>query len=172
MVIGLRKIVGFAAALACAVVTSQAPEFAQQYRQRLGGALQELAEVITAFDEDAAAANMQRGEALATMERAESTFLRDRGDSMRRAMGRFDSLSRQAGAFAEMPPVLRPVAVVRGADAALLRGTAMDFEPAVPITPHGLAWAGAGFLFGFATARLAMRVLRRRPGASMRGRRA
>ena len=47
-----RLAVGIAAA-AGALTASQLPEFAQQYRQRLGGALEELRQVVADFDADA-----------------------------------------------------------------------------------------------------------------------
>ena len=48
-----RLIVGLAAA-GGALTASQLPEFTQQYRQRLGGAVDELLRVVADFDADAA----------------------------------------------------------------------------------------------------------------------
>ena len=45
---------------------SQAPEFAQQYRQRLGGALDELTAIVQRFDQDAARAGLDRRRAART----------------------------------------------------------------------------------------------------------
>ena len=50
----LRNTMTMAFGLAGALTLSQAPEFAQQYRQRLGGALDELRRVVADFDADAA----------------------------------------------------------------------------------------------------------------------
>ncbi len=49
----LKRLV-FALALFLATLASQVPEYAQQYRQRLGGAVDELTRIIAAFDADAA----------------------------------------------------------------------------------------------------------------------
>jgi len=43
---------------------AQAPEFAQQYRQRLGGAVEELRRVVVQFDADAAQYGLSRSEAM------------------------------------------------------------------------------------------------------------
>jgi len=55
-------------ALAIAVLTgligSQGPEFGQQYRQRLGGALDELNRIVSEFDEEARGQDLTRAEAL------------------------------------------------------------------------------------------------------------
>ncbi len=39
--------------LIAGLVGSQGPEFAQQYRQRIGGALDELKRIVAAFDDEA-----------------------------------------------------------------------------------------------------------------------
>ena len=62
---GLRsKTVSAVGALAGLALFSQAPEFAQQYRQRIGGAVDELRIVVADFDRDAATSQMTRDEAL------------------------------------------------------------------------------------------------------------
>jgi hypothetical protein len=43
-----------AIALIAGLVGSQGPEFAQQYRQRIGGALDELKRIVADFDDEAA----------------------------------------------------------------------------------------------------------------------
>ncbi len=40
--------------LVFAMAASQIPEYAQQYRQRLGGAIDELRTIVARFDEDSA----------------------------------------------------------------------------------------------------------------------
>jgi hypothetical protein len=42
-----------AIAVLAGLIGSQGPEFAQQYRQRLGGALEELHRIIAEFDAEA-----------------------------------------------------------------------------------------------------------------------
>ncbi len=61
---GLGRILGLVVAVVCGAVTSQAPEFSQQYRQRLNGAQDELRQVIEAFDADAANNNLSRENAI------------------------------------------------------------------------------------------------------------
>jgi len=136
-----------------AVVASQAPEFAQQYRQRLGGAIEELAVVIADFDADASRNNLNREQALNIHRRSQEPFLRDRGVSTETAIRRLDRLSNQAQQFETLPPLLRPVAVAYGPDERLLDGTWRDFEPAVPVTPHGAVWTGAGALLAYLIAK-------------------
>jgi len=152
-------------AAAGALAAGQAPEFAQQYRQRLGGAIAEMQTVVAQFDVDAARNGMTRDEALTRYLTADDTFFRDRGQSMRRAIERHESLWQQAIRFGSMPPAARPLALARGMDETLARGVWEDFEPALPVTPHGLAWTagglGLGALLAGMLASLAGRVFRR-----------
>ena len=146
----LRNTMTMAFGLTGALTLSQAPEFAQQYRQRLGGALGELQRTVADFDADAARSGMTRPEALALHEGAREPLFRDRGTRMRRTIERYDVLNAQAAWFAELPPAARPIAVARGYDEELLKGVFNDYEPAAPLTVHGAVWAGIGFLAGAA----------------------
>ncbi|WP_295810705.1 DUF2937 family protein [uncultured Nitratireductor sp.] len=159
---GLGRILSLAVAVVCGLATSQAPEFSQQYRQRLNGALEELRRVIETFDADAAKNNLTRERAINVYEDTGSAFLQDRAGSVRAAIGRLGDLERQSQAFDAAPPVLRPLVVARAPDGPVLQGAYRDFEPAVPITLHGFIWTGAGLVFGFSTAWLIGLFFRRK----------
>jgi hypothetical protein len=58
----------------------------------------------------------------------------------------------------DAPAMARPL-VLLAADETLLAGVWRSFEPAVPVTPHGLAWAALGFLAGAVLAWLAARLV-------------
>lgn len=63
----LRRIaLGFA--LFCGLIASQLPEFAQQYRQRLGGAIDELTAIVDQFAAEAASQGMDASKAIAQLE--------------------------------------------------------------------------------------------------------
>jgi len=165
----LRRLVVFLLALAGGVAGSQAPEFAQQYRQRLGGAIEELRAIVVRFDEDARRNGLDREEALATYGRAGEPFLRDRGMSMTQVIARFDALLRQRERIEATPPALRPLALLRQPDRRVLEGTWADYRPAVPVGPEGWLWAAVGLLLLGALAALLARLFRplfrRRPPA-------
>ncbi len=139
-----RLIVGLAAALG-ALTASQLPEFAQQYRQRLGGAVDELLRVVADFDADAARNELTRDTALQTYGRSAEPFLRDRGASMQNVFARYDALSEQRERLESAPAVMRPIVVLSRPDPKVLEGAWSDFEPAVPITASGFIWAAIGF---------------------------
>jgi hypothetical protein len=165
---GLGRILGLALTLGCGLVTSQAPEFSQQYRQRLNGAQDELRQVVEAFDADAADNNLNRETAIQVYEKTGSAFLQDRAESVRAAIGRLGDLERQSQAFDEAMPVLRPLVVARAPDGPILQGALRDFEPAIPVTLHGFIWAGAGLILGFCIAWLIGLPFRQRQRYSTR----
>ncbi len=135
-----------AVGLAGAAVSSQAPEFTQQYRQRLGGALQELRVVVEDFDADADRSDLSRQEALNRYRASADTFLRERGMSIGKAIHRYESLQRQALRFETWPEFARPAALIGKSDATLVSGVWQDFRPGLPFTAAGAIWAGIGFL--------------------------
>lgn len=139
-----RRLV-LAAGIAGAAVAAQAPELAQQYRQRLGGAIEELQAVVAQFDEDASRNRLSREEALGRYHSSSDDFFRDRGRSMAEIIARLENLMRQSARMKEQSDVLKPVTMLRGYDSRLLSGAWRDFEPAVPVTPDGFAWSAAGF---------------------------
>jgi hypothetical protein len=165
-----RLLIVIAAAIG-SLIGSQAPEFAQQYRQRLGGALEELQDVVRTFDADAQRNRLTREAALETYGRSGEPFLRDRGTSMTGTLERFERLFAQKVRLEAAPPLMRPVVVLNDPDRRVLRGAWSDFEPAVPLTAAGFVWAGLGFiLFGglVSMVRQLVGLARRRRGAEER----
>lgn len=128
------------------LTTAQLPEFAQQYRQRLGGAVAELRQVVEAFEADARRNNLSREEALLTFEASKQPFLQDHGASMKLTLARYGRLSEQQARLLSAPALMRPAVVLSAPDGLILKGAWSDFEPALPITPAAFAWAAVGFL--------------------------
>jgi Protein of unknown function (DUF2937) len=139
-----RFIVGVAAAVG-ALFASQFPEFTQQYRQRLGGALQELHDVLADFDATAAHNHMSRDEAVRRLQQSDETFVQDQAVHTSRTIIRFEELSAQRSRLDSSPYVMRPVVVLSYPDTRVVRGAWDDYEPAVPVTPAGFVWAAIGF---------------------------
>jgi len=139
-----RLAVGIAAAIG-AVTAAQLPEFAQQYRQRLGGALEEMREVVSRFDADAARSSLTREEALARYGATEEPFLRDQGEAAAGSIVRYEKLAEQRVQLDSAPPLLRPAVILRNPDPRVMRGAWADYEPGLPTTAAGLVWAALGF---------------------------
>lgn len=157
----IGRILALAIGLFSALSASQLPEFGQQYRQRLGGAIDELRRVSNRFDEDAKAAGLTHEEAIKRLVADADLFVRRRGDAEIEIEARLDRLERQRDDFAKAGSFERLLVLIRDADPGLSRATYLDFEPAWPATNEGLASAGAGFVAGWGGILFLSRIGRR-----------
>jgi hypothetical protein len=145
----------FAAALATGLGFSQAPEFAQQYRQRLGGAIDELQASVSAFDADSGASGLSHDQGVGRLEGSDDAFVRLRGGRIREETARLARLRRQAADLTGGLPLSKVLALAVDADPKVARGAFDDFRPALPLTADGAASAAIGFV----GALLALRLL-------------
>lgn len=130
-----------------AAIFSQAPEFTQQYMQRLGGQIDALSLVLNDFDASARKADMTREEALASM--GGSTFLENRRLDMRNTIERFEGLTLDQKVLAEATPLKRLLMPQHISDTELGKATYEDFEPALPLSLEGAVSAGGGYVLGW-----------------------
>ncbi len=145
---------------------SQAPEFANHYQQRIGGAIDELRQVVEDFDQDADRSGMSRNKAVEQMIESQEKFPKDRGMSMQRTFTRFDSLTNQKLKMDRAHPVTRPLFILANPDLKVIDGAWEDYRPALPLTLAGVAYGVVGLLCFAIIVRLVIggwrRVRRRR----------
>ncbi|MFY0645442.1 MAG: DUF2937 family protein [Sulfitobacter geojensis] len=146
-----------AGGIAGAAATSQFPEFSQQYAQRLGGAVDALAEVVADFDASAAAVGLDRSEALAQMQG--SAFLQRRQADMAQTFVRYDRLSADLAALEGQGPFMRAYNLPRLRDAQIARAAWDAYQPAVPLNFAGISFAVIGFILGSAALGLLFKLL-------------
>lgn len=148
-------------ALVIAALSSQLPEFAQQYRQRLGGAIDELNRIIADFDADAAQRGMNGAQAIASLEANSDSFVRGRGIQMHAIELRRDRLERQLQDLETPAPLGAVVALAKNFDSGVAANVLSNFDPAVPVTLDGLVSALLGFAVGFSAIHLCAWPVRR-----------
>jgi hypothetical protein len=146
----------------CGLAATQAPEFAQQYRQRLAGAVDELARTVAVFDAEAAAKNLTPDEAIQRLEGNDDLLARERGRDMADDRARLNRLQDAQAAFASGAPVQRLVTFFADFDPGVARRAWGDFQPAVPTTTEGFVVGAAAWVLGWAATHLAAWPLRRR----------
>jgi Protein of unknown function (DUF2937) len=151
-----------ALALLVGIVGSQVPEFAQQYRQRLGGAIDELNRMITQFDADAAAQGLSRSAALDRLKSNSDLLATERAEAIDRDYHRLQRLIEQRDRFVQAGPVARLFVLARDLDPGVASNAVNDFEPAVPTTGEGLITAAVGFFLGGGLLHLLAWPVRRR----------
>lgn len=135
------RVMALAAGVCGAATFSQAPEFAQQYEQRLGGAVDALHQVVADFDASAQAEGLSRADALASM--IGSDFVARRRADMERTIDRYDRLS------SDLAKLKTPGgALMLNFDPTLAKQTWTAFKPAAPLTPSGIGFGAAGFVSG------------------------
>ncbi|MEM6710759.1 MAG: DUF2937 family protein [Pseudomonadota bacterium] len=149
----IARLVTVLLALTGAGTMGQAPEFAQQYRQALGGAVAELQLVVEDFDDASARSGLSREEALQQYQTTDNEFLSERGTQISQTINRFERLRDQANALEAAGPFERIWLVVQSPDARVLNGARTTFEPAVPLTVAGLGMALLGAFVGWGIAR-------------------
>jgi len=144
------RTIALVAGVCGACVTSQAPEFAQQYQQRLAGQVDALTSVVLDFDGSALAAGLGREQALAQM--VGTPFLESRQGDMRRTFTRHAVMVDSLAALRAATPLQRLAMPHRFADRQTLTATWGDYVPAVPLSVAGAVAALAGFVLGWLAA--------------------
>src|SRR5215208_5002445 len=89
----MRRIIAGVGGLGLALALSQFPEYAQQYAQRLGGAVDELRVITEDFDRAAAEGGLDRAAALDRYNASNDDFLAGRGGSTTATFQRYEQLS-------------------------------------------------------------------------------
>ncbi|EIM27290.1 DUF2937 family protein [Microvirga lotononidis] len=140
------RIVAFGLGLCGGVVASQGPEFAQQYRQRLGGTIDELQRVITRFDADAQASGETLESAITRLRSNADDFVSRQGAAMQANVERLSRLEAHRGAMMQAGPFSRIALMVRDGDQDVMEAVYRDFEPALPVTEEGILSSAAGFV--------------------------
>ena len=132
--------------VAGAVIFTQAPEFFQQYLQRLGGHLDEARRQLRQFQTVAA----QSGLTIETLARQTSqntdTAVAKLGGVITGAVERVHELEVAQTALQHASLWTRPFVFMQQVDPAIAQATWSIFKPAVPTTVEGLVYGGVGML--------------------------
>ncbi len=142
----IMRIVAFGLGLLGGITASQGPEFGQQYRQRLGGAIDELRQVIQRFDMDAQASGETRESAIARLRSNADDFVSRQGAAMQANAERLGRLETHRETMMQAGPFARVALMVRDGDRDLMQAVYRDFEPALPVTEEGLLSSAVGFI--------------------------
>jgi hypothetical protein len=145
----MRRMLSVLGGLALGLVLSQFPEYAQQYTQRLGGAVDELRIITAEFDAAAGAAGLTREAAIQRYTAANDTFIEGRGQSMQRTFTRYAELSAMLEKIRGADAAERVTLLPQFMDTEIGARALENFQPAVPVTAEGIAYGGGGFLIGY-----------------------
>jgi hypothetical protein len=156
----ILRALAVSAGLLGAAGASQFPEFSQQYRQRLGGAVDELALIVVQFDIDAAVVGLDRETALAQLATG-GVFGARRAETLRGTFARYNRLREDLAALEGAGPFERARMAPAVMDREIARRTLSDYVPAMPLSLEGLSFAAIGFGMLTALVGLSGRAMRR-----------
>lgn len=167
------RTLGLALGLLGGVIAAQAPEFAQQYAQRLGGAVDELRRQVAVLESDAQASGTTRDGAVDRLRTNPDQLVARRGEAAQSDIARLARLSVQQQALASATsPLGKVVTMLRDPDVPVAQAAYQDFSPAVPTNADGLAAGLIGFLTAWGGWRVlsdvGLRFARRRPRTATR----
>jgi hypothetical protein len=147
----VRRLIAGVGGLGLAVMLSQFPEYAQQYTQRLGGAVDELRVITEDFDRSARAAGLDRAGALQRYDTTTDAFIAGRGAAMGATFERYETLKQTLARIEGAGPVERFQSLPAYLDTDIGQRTLEVYKPAVPVTLEGILYAGGGFILGYLT---------------------
>ena len=145
-----------------ALIGTQGPEFSQQYRQRLGGALDELKRIVSTFNADAAKQSVTPVEAIARLEGNPDPLAQARGAAIEADIARRDKLQGALDAMQGAGPVQRLTAMAADFDPVIADDTFQNFEPAVPVTSEALLVGALALVIGWGGTHVCAWPIRRR----------
>jgi hypothetical protein len=158
--------------VAGAVLFAQAPEFIQQYLQRLGGRLDEARRQLEQLRDAASRSGLTVDQLAASAASSPEPGVASLGGVIRSASERVDALAAAQNAIGGASAFTRPFAFIRHFDPATARATLSIFRPAVPTTLEGFAYAAAGMVILLSAYHFGVRYPIRKAWAARRARRA
>ena len=133
----------------CAAALTQVPTFHQQYMQRLGGHVDELAIQVDALDQRAEELGKDRYGYIRELVGSTETAAKSEGEHLLKLVTRHVVLSNSLKRLNTMPIYYVGAALVVEVQPEIAMGTLNSFKPAVPLTLAGLGYGVAGFFLGF-----------------------
>jgi len=161
----LSRILRLLFALAGLALFSQAPEFLQQYAQRIGGTVEEIQRDLSEHADSASRLGLTLDQAIERRKASDDPLVVDDGQRLERKRERAAVLGSQYETILNGSLWERLYIFAFGLDPALALATAEVYAPAVPLTAEGGIAAAIGFVGGWLVGWLALlplSVLRRR----------
>lgn len=145
----MKRILVLVVGLACGGTASQAPEFTQQYLQRLGGWRDSYVDLVARLDSRAAEFGLSRDQYIAALRRSEDPKVLREAEEIARWPAYERELSKAYAAINDAPPLMRAIRMLEHFNRPVAEAAWDGFRPAMQLTTEGLAYGGAGFLMGW-----------------------
>ena len=129
-----------------AVAFAQLPEFIQQYRQRLGGHLDEARRQLAEFVAIASRSKLSLPQFIERTSTNSDATVAQLGGAMRNTVLRVDELVAAETALSHSSLWAKPFIFFQHIESGIARSTWEIYRPAIPTTGEGLVYAVAGML--------------------------
>ncbi|MCT4555605.1 MAG: DUF2937 family protein [Pelagimonas sp.] len=144
----MLRILTLMAGLSGAFGAAQFPEYSQQYLQRLGGAVDELARQVDRHEREAAALGVSLDQMLVQLS-AEGPLAERQAEHIRTDLIRHARLSADLQALQGAGPFMRVRLATHLGDSDVARRALGDYKPALPASFEGAIFATSGFVLGW-----------------------
>jgi Protein of unknown function (DUF2937) len=150
-----------AVALIAGVIGSQGPEFAEQYRQRMGGAVDELKRIVAQFDAAAAREGLTPPQAVGRLEQNAEPLAQEQGQDMVQTIARANRFEEELKEMQSTGPLKRIYVMAKDFDPEIAGHTLDNYEPAAPLSLEAVVAAGLAAIGGWAATHLVAWPIRR-----------
>lgn len=144
----MRSILVVLMGLICGAVMAQAPEFIQQYTQRLGGWRDAYALQLSDLDKRAKKFGLSREDYITALQFSNDPKAVNEGNHLALLPGYYDRLNQAHKQLTTAGPVNRIFVFYDHYNGALAQSVWSDYKPAVPTNTEGAIFGGAGFVLG------------------------
>ncbi|RED51300.1 DUF2937 family protein [Aestuariispira insulae] len=146
---GIKKAIFLTVAGLFAIALSQFPEFQQQYKQRLGGTLDELNRQVAALDIRASDAGMERYDYIRHFLDNSDMVIQSEGQNLSNMLGRRVSVQKAIDEMDNARAHELLFTMLLRLDTATAQATLENYRPAIPVTVSGFVHALFGFVVGY-----------------------
>ena len=140
----MGRFLAFLLGAAGALIGSQGPGFTLQYMQNLQGRIDELQPIVEQYDANVAAYGYSRAQAMTECKTAEQ-LLDALCDGYETTVERFELLTAHLSELEAVDDYVRPLILARSQKRDITLSVYDQFEPAIPVTLDGAAYAAGGF---------------------------
>ena len=140
----MGRFLAFLLGAAGALLGSQGPGFTLQYMQNLQGRIDELKPIVEQYDANVAAYGYSRAQALVECKTA-TDLLDALCDGYETTVGRYEILTAHLAKLEAADDFVRPLILLQNEQRDITLSVYEQFEPAIPATVDGAAYAAGGF---------------------------
>lgn len=145
----LVKLIDRCFSVAGAVIFAQAPQFYEQYQQRLEGHLSELKLQMNFMNEAAEQSGKSLQEYIDKFLSSTDVDFSRQGILLQKMSDRYQEMNQSLDSLHDTTPWTRPFVFLSNLEGSVAEGVVENFKIGIPLSLEGLVYALVGVIFGF-----------------------